>query len=436
MSLRRRLLATSLAALLIGVGGLVVAGNALLESRVDSESTSLLRGRAEAQIAGLTVSASNVRVRETPNDPVLDRQAWVFSGSRVVERPPGASPELNRLALRLGRARRSAEAAGPGGTRLLSVPVGPTRAPPSGAVVVAASMQSLELLEREVAIGSVVVAALILAGGGVAIRAAVDGALAPVAQMTAKVKDWGAHDLDRRFNLGPARDELTALAETLDHLLARIAASRRHEQRFAGELAHELRTPLAIARGRAELALTVRAEGGEADVDDALRSVIKHADQLEGTIEALLTLARQEFDPASGTVDVVAVAKGFPGIAVTTQGTIPKAEGDSEVVRRALAPIVENARRHARSLVAISVSATNGTVRVAVRDDGPGVDAALGERVFEPGVRGSDRNGGSAGLGLSLARRLARSCGGEIAIGDGPGGCFVLELPALGDRVA
>jgi signal transduction histidine kinase len=70
-------------------------------------------------------------------------------------------------------------------------------------------------------------------------------------------------------------------------------------------------------------------------------------------------------------------------------------------------------------------------VRVAVRDDGPGLDPALGERAFEPGVRGPDEGGDGAGLGLPLARRLARSCGGDVVAGPGPGGCFVLELPAV-----
>jgi signal transduction histidine kinase len=70
-------------------------------------------------------------------------------------------------------------------------------------------------------------------------------------------------------------------------------------------------------------------------------------------------------------------------------------------------------------------------VRLAVRDDGPGLDPELGERVFEAGVRGAGERGGGAGLGLPLSRRLARSCGGEVAACAGTGGCFVLELPAV-----
>ena len=88
-------------------------------------------------------------------------------------------------------------------------------------------------------------------------------------------------------------------------------------------------------------------------------------------------------------------------------------------LRKALGQLVEDG----------VLSASHGRVRIAVRDDGPGVDPRLGDRVFDPGVRGSEHDG--AGLGLPLARRLARSCGGEVTIGPGPGGCFVLELPAI-----
>jgi len=66
-----------------------------------------------------------------------------------------------------------------------------------------------------------------------------------------------------------------------------------------------------------------------------------------------------------------------------------------------------------------------------VRDDGPGLAPELGERAFEPGIHGAQPHGSGAGLGLPLARRLARSCGGDVTLGDGPGGCFVLELPAV-----
>ncbi len=269
-----------------------------------------------------------------------------------------------------------------------------------------------------------------LLAGAIVIRSALDGALRPVAQMTASAREWSAHDLDRRFDLGPARDELTSLAATLDGLLARIAASRRHEQRFAAEVAHELRTPLTALQLRAELALAA-GPGGDAERTEALHGIVRQAERLGEAIDALLAVARNEIDPASGSIDVEALARELEDVdAVVATPGLPRAEGDPEVVRRALMPLVENARRHARGRVTIELSATPATVRLLVRDDGPGVDPELGERIFDPGVRSSgDANG--AGLGLPLARRLARSCGGDVRVAPGPGGRFVLELPAL-----
>jgi signal transduction histidine kinase len=432
MSFRLRLQLTALATLVVGLGVVLVAGNVLLERGVDSEATSQLRGRAEAQVAALTVTPTHMRVRETPNDTVLDRRSWVLDGARVVERPAGAPSALDRAAVALGRTRRAAEQRGPGQARLLAVPVAaPGRRHPTGAVVVALSVRPLEHLEQEVLIGSFVVAGLILLAGVLAIRDAVDGALRPVMQMTASAEDWGAHDLDRRFDLGAPRDELTGLAATLDHLLARIAASRRHEQRFASETAHELRTPLAGLRARAELALGARGPDADAERQAALHAVIERADTLSRTIDALLALARQELHPATGAVDLSAIAAQFQDVDVVAPAALPRAAGEPGIVYRALAPLVDNARGHARSRVAIELSADGVHVRAAVRDDGPGLDPQLGDRAFHPGIRGPDRGRAGAGLGLPLARRLARSCGGDIVVGEGPGGCFVLVLSAV-----
>ncbi|MDP9345646.1 MAG: sensor histidine kinase, partial [Actinomycetota bacterium] len=242
MSLRTRLLLVSLATLAIGLGALLVVGNVLLGARVRAETTSLLKARADAQVAALTVVDGRLAARESPNEDVLDRQAWVFDRGRVVERPAAVSAALDRAAVALGRSRRTAEVEGPNDVRLRVVPVPEHR---GGTVVVGLSIVASERVQHEVLLGSLVLAVLVLLAGALATRGAVEGALRPVGQMTASAEDWGAHDLDRRFGLGAPRDELTALAATLDGLLGRIAASRRHEQRFASEVAHELRTPVA-----------------------------------------------------------------------------------------------------------------------------------------------------------------------------------------------
>jgi signal transduction histidine kinase len=432
MSFRRRLLLTALATLAIGLGSLLVAGNVLVARGVQSEASALLRARADAQLAALDISPGAVAVRNTANDEVLDRQSWVFDGGHVVESPSDAPPALDHAAFALGRAGVAAEDDGPGDVRLRARPVYASGSDtPSGAVVVALPLGPLERLQHEILLGSLILAGLVLLAGGLAIRTAVDGALQRVAHMTASADEWGAHDLDRRFGLGPPRDELTGLAATLDGLLGRIAASRRHEQRFASEVAHELRTPLAGLRGRAELALAASGPGSGAERTQALRAVVADAGRLDATIGTLLAIARQELDPAAGSVDVGALAREVEGVDVSVAPSLPKAEGEPDVVRRALAALIDNARRHARERVSLELSAGDGQVRLAVCDDGPGVDPGLGERVFEPGVRGGRDGFGGAGLGLPLSRRLARSCGGDVVLGGGAGGCFVLELPAV-----
>jgi signal transduction histidine kinase len=433
VSFRARLLLVSLATMAVGLGALVVGGNLLLASRVHAETDQLLQARSDAQIAALHVSGDGVRVRKVVNDRLLDHQSWVLDGGRVIERPDQVSARLDAQAVSLGRQAETVTINGADDVRLRAQPV---RARTShqvvGAVVVGVSQESFERLQHVVLVGSIVIAGLVLAGGGLAIRSAIDGALRPVAQMTERARDWGAHDLDRRFDLGEPHDELTGLAATLDGLLARIAASRRHEQHFASEVAHELRTPLAGIRGRAELALTAQGPGGDAERREALRRVVDQVARLDESIDTLLAVARRELEPAAGTTDLAGVVREIDGVTVRGPAGLPLAAGDPAVVRQALAPLVDNAQRHARRQVTLQLSAGGGRVRVAVRDDGPGLDPTLGERAFEPGARGSEEPDGGAGLGLALARRLARACGGDVTIGPGPGGCFVLELPAVG----
>ncbi|HWI72899.1 MAG TPA: histidine kinase dimerization/phospho-acceptor domain-containing protein, partial [Baekduia sp.] len=384
MSFSARLLLTSLVTLAVGLGALVVLGNVLLDRRVTAEVSNELRVNAEAQLATLAISSNGITVREAPNDEALDRHAWVLDGDRVVERATNVSPELDRTAVALGRARAFGDHDTDGDIRLRVVGVhAPGRRGSAGAVVVALSTAPLENLQKQVLVGSLVIAALVLLAGALALRTAIDRALDPVVQMTTRAEDWGAHDLDRRFDLGPPRDELTGLATTLDGLLDRIAASRRHEQRFASEMAHELRTPVAGLRGRAELALGA---DGVAEKDEALRAVVAQSARLTETVDTLLAVARRELDPSGGVVDLVALAREVEGAEVVVPDTtLPLAEGEPDVLRRALAPLVANARAHARTRVTLELSAGGGRVRIAVRDDGPGLDPALGERAFDPG---------------------------------------------------
>jgi signal transduction histidine kinase len=130
-------------------------------------------------------------------------------------------------------------------------------------------------------------------------------------------------------------------------------------------------------------------------------------------------------------VEVTLVAPGAP----------LRVGASADLAERALAPVIENAIRYGRSTVTVSLARNgDGSVRFDVRDDGPGVAPDERERIFEPAVRGeaaavrgeaaADARG--AGLGLALARRLARVAGGEVEAvedGAGTGGCFSVRLP-------
>ena len=406
----------------------------LLAGTVDGDTSRLLETRADAQIAALSVTSAGVTVRRAVNDDTLDAHAWIFDRGRVIERPTGVPAVLDRLAVSLGAGALRRDTDGPGDVRLRTVPLLAGRSHRVvGAIVVEVSTAPFRDLKRKVLVGSVAIALLILLGGAIAVGRALHGALDPVRRMTSDAEDWGEHDLDRRFALGPARDEITGLAATLDHLLERIAASRRHERHFAADVAHELRTPLAAIRGRVDLALDPRALAESAH--ETLRAIEAQVARMSATVETLLAMARREIDPQDGRVDLEAIAQELDGVEVRVlSDPMPAAEGDPQIVRRALAPLLDNARRHARSSITVTLDSTFGRARITVRDDGPGLDPALGEAAFEPGRRGDNQPNGGAGLGLPLARRLARACGGEVSIGEGPGGCFMVELPAIRDE--
>src|SRR5256885_12260801 len=120
----------------------------------------------------------------------------------------------------------------------------------------------------------------------------ISGPVGRVACMKTKAADGSELALDRRFALGAPREELTSLAATLDELLDRLAASLRREQRFSAELSHELRTPLAKLVAEAELAL--RRERQPREYQAALELVLRNAQQLTRTVEALVAAAQHE----------------------------------------------------------------------------------------------------------------------------------------------
>ena len=436
--LRGRLLVTVAGLIAIFLAVVTVGFNFVLDSRLDHDATDLARSRATSALQGLQVVDGRLRAPEAPDTANLDRPVWIFAGGRAVERPR-AAPALQREATRLVA---SPDATADVATmRLAGVPVN-ARGQRVGTVVAGVSLNPYHRSADVALVGSLALAAVLLAAGVLAARWLLAAGMRPVARMTTQAAEWSEHDLGRRFGLGPARDDLSRLAATLDGLLDRVASSLRREQGLTAEISHELRTPLSRLRARAQLA--GREPGLPADQRAAWDAVVRGADDMARTLDALLAAARSQGErpgvsdaaaPAAAAAEACGRLAAERGVEVRVESPERPARvgASSELVERALNPLVEKACRYGRHAVTVSVHRDDGAVVYLVEDDGPGVSDEDRDRIFEPAVRGSAAQAGGVpgtGLGLPLGRRLARAAGGEVSVLRGRGGRFELRLPA------
>jgi two-component system OmpR family sensor kinase len=437
---RTRLLLVVVGALAIALGVATIGFNVLLAHAASRDANTLLRARASSELELLRVVGNTIKVTETQSDPLGDSRVWIFRGSTLVE-GPRAKPETTFAARSLaGGAVQFLTVPNDTDERLYAVPIvhNGVRA---GTLVTGISLAPYHHTQRTALIGSLTLFVVLLSITGFAAWWLLRSALRPVAQMTEQAGAWSEQDLDRRFGLGEPHDELTQLAATLDGLLDRLAASLRHERRFSAEMSHELRTPLAKLMAEAELAL--RRERSESDYRESLQAVLTNAQQIERIVETLVSVARHDAQP-QGVANATAIAEAVVaahshdaserGVELELADTDARVRVgvDQELAERILHPVVENALRYGRGKVQVRVTRNGSSVTFAVDDDGPGVLAEEYEAIFEPAVRGSagrSSNSG-AGLGLALARRLARAVSGDVEAQPGASGHFVVRLPS------
>lgn len=430
----RRLAAGTLAAVALGLLLLTAGFWWVLSVRLAHDADLVLRSRAEAVIGTLHADAGGLTADPADIAGALDVSTWVYDDrGRVVERPTAATTLTafaDRLALVKERTFRDVGE----DTRLLAEPV-VVDGSQLGTVVVGLSVRSYHRAARLALVGALVLDAFVLVVVALWARRVAHAALRPVVQMTEQAARWSEQDPDRRFGLGPPRDELTRLAATLDALLGRLAASLRHERSLSADIAHELRTPLSRVRAEAEIAL--RRPRSAAELREVLTGVVAAADQLETRIDALLALAHEKTDPARARcrlADGVAHATTGQREGVVLDTSVEEPDlvvgCSAESVGAVLGPLLDNAVRYARSRAWLGVSTEPGVVVVTVHDDGDGFRAEEAEHVFAPGARGSAGEGvPGTGLGLTLARRLARAAGGDVDVVPGAGGQVRLRLP-------
>ena len=387
---------------------------------------------AAAQQLQTATAGSNVK----PVIPDAESFAQVIgTDGTVVAASPRAlrrHPVIDAKTLARARLHRTGlvRDAGPRGerARLLAGPAGR-----AGEVVVVGTTldettRAQHRLELALGIGLPLLAALVTLAGWFLAGAA----LRPVQEIIEDadaISARSARQLSRRLSVPEnAGEELAELARRLNHLLERIEGALEHERMFLDDASHELRTPIAIARGELELAR--RQVEDDPDTAAALDSAMEEIDRLDRLAASLLVLARTRSagpPPATpfevGEVarravdDATTVGRADGRTIVTHIAGDAVARGDADAVERAVRNLVENALRYARQEVSVVIGADDHEAVLDVIDDGPGFPPgwsghALGRFAASDGRQAH----GGAGLGLAIVDAIVSSQDGTVEV--------------------
>jgi signal transduction histidine kinase len=451
LGVRARLLMAILATVAVALIAMTAGFNLLLGALLTSDVDDRLQTMTQDVSGTISVVGGAVSLPRRSGDiKELGSQVWVFVGGKTF-----SSPDVNPVIDEAARALRDTVQADNSArfidvpdqeVRLFGVPLyEPDAKTRIGTIVAGLDMAPSARTQRMAVVGTATFTALLLIVVGFVGRWALNAAFRPVSRMTAEAEAWSTTDLDQRFEMGEPHDEVTQLAHTLDGMLDRLAASLRRERRFSAEVSHQLRTPVAKIKAEAELAL--RRERDPAYYQEALASVLQSADQMARTVETLLAAAQEVGTLARGRADAWRVMEDVAsGVRVLAGGSGVRIEAQrpardlrvgvaADIAAQIIQPVLENACRFATSKVSLDAARKGKEIHFTVEDDGPGVREEEKDKIFEPGVRGSAAHDGSdgargAGLGLSLARRLARAASGDVEVESGRTGArFIVRLP-------
>lgn len=260
--------------------------------------------------------------------------------------------------------------------------------------------------------------------------------LRPLKEMTEAIKRISISQLNERIDSDTTAQELSQLALAFNHMLNRVEEGYSRLSQFSGDLAHELRIPIANLLGEAEIAIS--RERTNEEYQQVIASSLEELQRLSTLIENLLFLARAE-DPKSAitfsTLDVGTIFKDIcdyygilaedEGIQLLYTGT-STLKGDSGMIRQVISNLVSNALRYTPKggTVTLATRATESTVEITVQDTGQGIDAEHLPHLFDRFYRvdaGRAPATGGTGLGLAIVKSIVDLHQGSIKIESQPG---------------
>ncbi|MEJ7707673.1 MAG: ATP-binding protein [Nocardioidaceae bacterium] len=313
---------------------------------------------------------------------------------------------------------------------------------PDGEVVVIAA-QSLESVQRSTAVSVGLLAAgypLVLVVVGGACYWVTGRSVAPVEAMRRRVAAITATDLSARVPVPGGGDEISQLATTMNAMIARLEAASTAQRRFVADASHELRSPLSTIRATHEIAA---AHPDSTQWSVAGPDVLAELDRVDRLVGDLLLLARaderglilqtRDVDLDDLVLTEAARLRRVGSAEVAVHAPPVRVVGDSHHLARAVRNLTDNAARHAVGRIELRLSNQSAVAAIEVVDDGPGIDPAERERVFERFVRldqSRTRDSGGTGLGLAIAREIARAHRGDVVVANSSSGArLVLTLP-------
>jgi heavy metal sensor kinase len=277
--------------------------------------------------------------------------------------------------------------------------------------------------------------------------------LAPVVAMSSQAGRIGAANLHERLAVQNDRDELGHLALSFNGLLDRLSESFERQRRFMADASHELRTPVAILRGEAEVALSQQTRSQD-EYRESLGVLHHEAERLTHIVEDLFTLTRADagqypLQPRDFYLDelVGECVHSARTLALARKISLNFEEAsespisaDESLLRRMILNLLDNAIKYTPEggLVTVTCHRAGEEYVLSIMDTGGGIPVDLQPRIFERFFRAdkarsrAENDGGGAGLGLSISRWIAEAHHGrlELTRSDSIGSTFTAYLPA------